>query len=175
MTRRIGTEIEEETIEHIVDFNKAREQRLKTKRRNTERIFFKNLMAVYSVVGQNQICPIDLVEVSEEGCSFQVPCEKKVEGASIVGGASSVSELLRVKASELPLRFYFSQDSYLEIFIRVQNSSYSIENGIKYLRYGCTIDKTLKSYLAYQQFVRFLKLFSEHSHKDISKTSVVFI
>ena len=173
MTRRIGTEVEDETIEHIVDFNKARELRLLTKRRNTERIFFKNLMAVYSVVGQNKICPVDLIEVSEEGCSFQVPCEK-VESTAIVDGVMNITEYLKVKASEIPLRFYFSQDSYLEIFIRIQNSSYSIENGAKYLRYGCTVDKTLKSYTAYQQFVKFLKLYSEYAHKDISRTSVVF-
>jgi hypothetical protein len=161
MTQRTGNSGSgETTLESVVDFNQAREQRLEEKRRNTERIFFRNLIGVYSVTGHSKMQPIELIDVSEEGCSFQLPCDPERNWPT---------------SNELPIRLYFSQDTYLEIIVRIQNSRPSIENGARFVRYGCMVDKELKSYPAYRAFVTFLKQYSEHAHKDMGDVSVFYL
>jgi hypothetical protein len=148
----------------VVDFSEARAQRMDEKRRKTERIFFNQLMGVYSVTGGgDQMQPIELLEVSEEGLSFQIKFD------------SNRKPWPAQDQTDLPIRLYFSQDTYVPIVIRVQNSTAKIEEGIRFLRYGCTVDKTLTSYPAYQQFVRFLKAYSEHAHKDMGEVSVFYL
>ena len=148
--------------EKVVDFNQAREQRLEEKRRKTERVFFKNFISVYSVVDKSKMHPVELIDVSEEGCSFQVPynLKKPIPWPQ--------------QSSDLPLRMYFSQDSFLEIIVHIKNSSPIYENETSYVRFGCAVDKSLTSYPAYQQFVRFLKLYAEHCRKDNGEMSVFF-
>src|SRR5689334_3934861 len=103
------------TLESVVDFNEAREQRLEEKRRNTERIFFKNLLGVYSVTGHSKMQPIELIDVSEDGCSFQIPYDPDRNWPT---------------SNEVPVRLYFSQDTYLEILVRIRHSRPSIESGV---------------------------------------------
>lgn len=163
MTHRTGNSSSEGTTleqERVVDFNEAREQKLEEKRRNTERIFFRNLIGVYSVTGHAKMQPIELIDVSEEGCSFQLPFDPDRNWPT---------------SNELPIRLYFSQDTYLEILVRIQNSRPSIENGNRYVRYGCMVDKELKSYPAYQAFIKFLRQYAEHAHKDMGDVSVFYL
>ena len=149
------------TGSHVIDFNEARAQRLEEKRKNTERILFRHLLSVYSVVGDSTMCPIEVIDISEEGCSFQVPFNP--------------TKPWPTDMSEIPLRLYFSQDTYLEIRVIIQNSRPSIENGARFTRFGCVVDKSVQSYQAYQQFVRFMKLYSEHSHKDTGNVTVFYL
>lgn len=158
MTQRTG---DGGGIQQVVDFGEARAQRMDEKRRKTERIFFKHLLGVYSVTNGSQIRPIELIEVSEDGLSFQVPFDTAKPWPN--------------DARELPIRLYFSQDTYIPVMLNVQNSRPSIENGVRYVRYGCTVDKSLSSYPAYEQFVKFLALYSEHSHKDKGEVSVFYL
>ena len=145
----------------VIDFNEARTQKLEEKRRTTERIFFKHLLNVYSIAGDSTMVPIEFIDMSEDGCSFQVPYNPEKPWP--------------VNANELPLRVYFSQDTYLEIRVSIQNSRPSIENNQRYVRYGCKIDRTTASYAAYDQFVKFLKLYSEHAHKDLGDVSIFYL
>ena len=55
------------------------------------------------------------------------------------------------------------------------NSRPSIENGARYTRFGCQMDAATASYPAYQQFVKFMKLYSEHAHKDMGDISVFYL
>ncbi len=153
-----GTPTQEE---HIVDFKQAREQRLEEKRRTTERIFFHNLLSVFSMVSESKMLPIDLIEVSEDGLSFQIPYNP--------------DHIWPKDTDEIPIRFYFSQNTYLEIQVKIQNSRPSIENHCRYVRFGCAVDRELKSYPAYQLFVKFLKLYAEHAHKDLGDVSVFYL
>mgnify|MGYP001586672425 CR=1 FL=1 len=146
--------------EHIVDFNEVRAQKLEEKRRKTERIFFQNLLNVYCVTGNSEIRQIELVDVSDEGCSFQVPHDSNHPWPT---------------TDELLIRLYFSQDTYLPINLKIQNSRACIEKGKRYTRYGCLVDKTLTSYQTYMQFVRFLKLYAEHAHKDKGDVTVFYL
>lgn len=148
--------------DQVVDFGQVRAQKLEEKRRTTERIFFKQLLSVYSVIGQSSMRPIEFIDMSEEGCSFQIPYDAE-------------NPWPKDATVDLPVRIYFSQDTYLEIRVRIQNSRPSIENNARYVRFGCTVEKSTQSYAAYQQFVRFMRTYSEHAHKDLGDVSVFYI
>lgn len=158
MSHRTGNTTDKQ--ERVVDFEQAREQRLAEKRRKAERIFFKHLLGVYTVTG-DQTMPIELLEVSETGCSFQVPFDPRKPWPA--------------DTNDIPLRLYFSQDTYLPIVVKVENSSPSIDGGVRYVRYGCSVDPTTSSFEAYQQFVRFLKLYAEHAHKDTGNVTLFYL
>ena len=147
--------------QQVIDFSEVRAQKLEEKRRSTERIFFKHLLSVYSVVGNAGMCPIEFIDLSEDGCSFQIPYDAQNPWPK--------------DANDIPLRIYFSQDTYLEIRVKIQNSRPSIENNRRYVRFGCSVDKTTQSFGAYQQFVRFLKAYSEQAHKDRGDVSVFYL
>ena len=164
MPQRTGTTSGNDTIteeQRVIDFNEVRSQKLEQKRRSTERIFFKHLLSVYSVVGGTSMCAIEFIDLSEDGCSFQIPYD--------------VNSPWPTDAENIPLRIYFSQDTFLEIRVKVENSRPSIENNRRYVRFGCSVDKTTQSYPAYQQFVRFMKAYSEHSRKDTGDVSVFYL
>lgn len=161
MTHRTGNNSDTSGIQQVVDFTEARAQKMDEKRRKTERIFFRHLLGVYCVTGNDQMRPIELIEVSEEGCSFQVPFDP--------------AKPWPAEAQDVPLRLYFSQDTYLPVVVNIQNSRPSIEEGVRYTRYGCSVDKSLSSFPAFQQFVRFLRLYSEHAHKDKGDVSVFYL
>jgi hypothetical protein len=167
MTQRTGNSNNESNIgteskqpERIVDFTQVREKRLEEKRRRTERIFFKNLISVYSVTGPSEAHPIELIEMSEDGCSFQTPFNTQSPWPT--------------RSEQVPIRLYFSRDTFLEIFVKIQNSRPSIENGKRYTRYGCSLDKEVSSYPAYLAFVRFLRLYSEQARRDMGDVSAFY-
>ncbi|MGK5087801.1 PilZ domain-containing protein [Bdellovibrionota bacterium FG-2] len=149
------------TEKQVIDFGEVRTKRLEEKRRKTERIFFKHLLNVYSVIGNGVIQPIEICDISEEGCSFQVPFNSNSPWPTTT--------------DNVPLRLYFSQDTYLEVFVTIQNSRPAIENNARYMRYGCSVHQTTASYAAYQQFVKFLKLYAEQSHKDLGDATVFYL
>lgn len=149
------------TSQHVVDFGEARAQKMEEKRRTTERIFFKQLLSVYSVIGTSKMCPIEFIDLSEDGCSFQIPYDAENPWPK--------------DSADVPLRIYFSQDTYLEIRCKIQNSRPSIENNRRYVRFGCSVEKETQSYDAYQQFVRFLKMYSQHAHKDLGDVTVFYL
>ncbi len=160
MSQRTGT-THGNGSQQVIDFSEVRAHKLEEKRRSTERIFFKHLLSVYSVVGNTKMCPIEFIEVSEDGCSFQIPYDAENPWPK--------------DAADIPLRIYFSQDTFLEIRVKVQNSRPSIENNRRYVRYGCSVDKSLSTYPAFQQFVRFLKMYSEHAHKDAGDVTIFYL
>ena len=144
----------------VVDFSEIRARKLDEKRRKTERIFFKNLMGVYTVSGNANMRPIEMLEVSEEGCSFQVVFDSKNPWPT--------------KDEPIPLRFYFSNDTYIMMHVQIRNSRPCIDQGMRYIRYGCEVDQSFASYEAYLQFVRFMKAYSLHAHRDMGDVSVFY-
>jgi hypothetical protein len=160
MSQRTGDTSNQDGGQQVVDFTQARARKLDEKRRKTERIFFKHLLGVYTVAGGSQIRPIELIEVSEEGCSFQVPFDARSPWPTDL--------------SEVPLRLYFSQDTYLPVNLRIINSSDSIVDGRRYLRFGCAVEPNTASHEAYVQFVRFLNMYSKHAHTDMGDVTVFY-
>jgi hypothetical protein len=155
-------EREQKTDDRVIDFNAKREKKLEEKRRTTERTFFKHLLGIYCVTGQSEMQQIEVVDVSEEGCAFQIPFDDK----NLSGPREK---------DNVPLRIYFSQDTYLPLIVSIQNSTPTIHEGRRYTRYGCKIDKSIATYPAYQQFVKFLHLYAEQAHKDAGKVSFFYI
>jgi len=149
------------TTMQVVDFNEVRAQRLEEKRRKTERIFFQHLLGVYTVVGSSTMFPIEVVDLSEEGIAFQMPYNEQKPWPTDI--------------NDIPIRLYFSQDTYLEVFVKIANSRPAIENNARYVRYGCSVDQSVSSYATYQQFVRFLKLYAESAHRDKGDVSVFYL
>ena len=162
MTQGMGnSDGRNQTVDRVINFNEVREQRLEEKRRQTERIFFKNILGVYSVIAHSKIHPIEMVDVSEDGCAFQIPYDSK--------------RIWPKDTQNIPIRLYFSQDTYIEIIVKIQNSRPFIQDGNSYVRFGCTVDKEASSYPAYQHFVRFLRLYAEHSRKDLGDVTVFYL
>ncbi len=145
----------------VIDFTQIREQKLEEKRRTTERVFFKHLLSVYTVAGRDSMFPVDIMDVSDDGIAFQVPFDPQKPWPA------------DLKA--FPLRLYFSQDTYMEVHVSIQNSRAAIENHARFLRLGCAIDKTTSSYPAYQSFVHFLKSYCSLAQKDKGGTSIFYL
>lgn len=150
-----------EPRKQVIDFTEVRAKKLEEKRRKTERIFFKHVMGIYSVSDNEDMVPIEIIDVSAEGLSFQVLFNPEKPWPK--------------NSNSIPIRFYFSQDTYLPLVLQVQNSRPCINDGRRYVRYGCTVDKSLSSYEAYKKFVLFLEAYSEHAHSDVGKVTHFYI
>lgn len=147
--------------EQVIDFNEARNQKLEEKRRKTERVFFKQLLGMYTVVDGEQMRAIDIVDISDEGLSFQVPFNPEKPWPK--------------NLEHFQIRMYMNQDMYLPISLQIQNSRPCIENGVRYIRYGCKVDQSLQSYQAYRSFVQFLKSYAEHAHQDKGDVTLFYL
>ena len=164
MDQKVEKEFKEKNKnESIIDFSQIRKKKIALKRRSIERLFFKNHIAVYALVEVDQLYKIEVIDVSEEGCSFRIPFEKNEETAVFKGPCTFLSQF-EIKKSDLPIRFYFSEKNYLEILIQIRYSTDFIEDGCHWIRFGCSVNQTFRSYKAYEQFIRFLKSYAEYAH-----------
>ena len=145
----------------VVDFNEAREQKLEEKRRKNERVLLKNLLGIYCVTEDEKIRAIDVVDVSDDGLSFQITFDPTNPWPN--------------SAKDLGLRLYFTQDTYLPVRVQILNSRPVIDHGIRYVRYGCKIDPSLTSVETFKQFVAFLKSYSEHAHRDLGDVTLFYL
>lgn len=135
----------------VVDFTGIRQEKIEEKRRQYERILFKNTLGVYSVLEKKGLHGIELIDISEGGLSFQLPENDDIqfsEGDSII------------------LRLYFASETFLPVAVKVVRVTTSIEEGSPTRRYGCIMDKSLASYSAVYHFVHFIKKCAEHGHND---------
>ncbi len=149
-------------IKHeVIDFNRVREEKMEEKRRSTERIFFTQLLGIYGVTGQEKMLSIELLDASFDGIAFKIPATAE----------EKIPKTLKI----LPIRLYFSQETYLPLEIKIQNSRPHIEDGIKYIRYGAVIDKTHGSYEAYEHFIKFMHAYSVHAHKDLGDVTLFYL
>lgn len=137
----------------VISFTKAREAKIEEKRRRYERILFKHILGVYCVAEGQGLKAVELVDVSSEGLSFQLPVNSKN------------LEILS-PGKDITFRFYFSQDTYIPVCVKVQNERSCIEEGQKYIRFGCFVDTASQSYETYKLFVMFLSKYAESSQQD---------
>ena len=144
----------------VVDFSKIREQKLDEKRRKTERIFFKQILGVYSV-SEDHMRQIELVDVSENGCAFLTPFNE--------------NDPWPAESTKMPIRIYFSQDTYISIGVEIKNSTPFIEDGIRKVRFGCEIKKDTVSYETYKLFIKFLNSYAKNAHKDNGQVSHYYL
>lgn len=139
----------------VLDFAEKRQANIEKKRRNFERIVFQNFLGAYSVIDNDgSIYPVTLVDISHDGCLFQVPWNVKRDQKMEEG-------------REVKMRMYFSKSSYIPVILTVKYGRESIDkDGETYMQYGCEFDKSMQSFQAMEKFIEFLYQFAEHSTFD---------
>ncbi len=149
----------------ILDFKQKREENIEKKRRNFERLLFQNFLGAYATLDDNSgsVLPITLIDISREGCLFQVPWNVK-ENKVITEG------------EERTLRMYFTKEAYIPALIKVKYSKEFIDQtGNVYMQYGCIFDTNISSFEALQSFIEFMYKFAEHSTHDHGENRVFYI
>lgn len=147
----------------ILDFTKKREENIEHKRRAFERIVFNNFLGAYTTMDEDGgIYPIDLVDVSQDGCMIQIPWNERTDKKFREG-------------DEKNFRMYFTKNSYVPVFVKIRYSQSYIENGKSFMRYGCEFDKSVPSFGALKSFIDFMSQFAEHSVVDRGDSKVFFI
>ena len=148
----------------VLDFVKKREENIEKKRRSFERILFQNFLGAYSVLdAQGTHYPITLIDISKEGCLFQVPWDCKSIGSELV------------KDEGMTLRMYFTKSTFIPVQVDVKYGKEFIDtDGQAYMRYGCEFDKSFPSFKAMESFIDFLYEFAEHSSIDKGDVKAFF-
>lgn len=148
----------------VLDFNAKREENIEQKRRQFERILFNNFLGAYTVVDQGgTIYPVNLVDVSREGCLFQVPWnmdrDTKIE-----------------EGTEITMRMYFTKKSFIPVVMVIKRGQEHVdEDGQTYMQYGAEFDTSMPSFQAVESFIDFMYKFAEHSSFDKGSQKVFFL
>ncbi len=139
----------------IIDFVAKRQESIETKRRSFERVVFKNLLGVYSVISTNDsIYPLEMIDISHEGCLIQVPLNEKTDDKF-------------KKGENLTFRMYFTEHSFIPVLVHiVYGKEVEGENGSIFMQYGCEFDQDTSSFAAIASFIDFVYKFAEHSVVD---------
>lgn len=148
----------------VFDFMKKRQEIIEEKKRNIERVMFDDFLGSYSVLDHHgSHFPINMVNISKDGCMFQVPYSKN-NGSQFE------------KGKEITLRIYFTQSSYIPLVVSVRHGHEFVDSrGDIYMRYGCEFNKEMPSYAAIESFVGFIYSFAEHSCLDKGDSKVYFL
>ncbi len=147
----------------VIDFVKKRSENVEQKRRAFERLVFQNFLGAYSVIDNHgSIYPITLVDISQDGCLFQVPWR-----------AGKDAKIQR--DTEIIMRMYFTKGSYIPVVVNVKHGKEIVmDDGTTYMQYGCEFDKSNSSFEAMQSFIDFMYKFAKHSAIDKGDTKVYF-
>lgn len=148
----------------VVDFNAKRKKNIEQKKRNFERVVFDEFLGVYSVVDdQGSSYPIKLIDVSKDGCQFQIPFSLKAKNQFKSG-------------TEVHLKFFFTKGSYLPALVTVRHAAeYVDKDGNAWLRLGGDFDTALPSFKALSSFISFIYEYAEFSCLDKGESKVFFL
>lgn len=148
----------------VLDFAEKRAENIEKKRRQFERLLFNNFLGAYTVVDQGgTIYPVSLVDISREGCLFQVPWNGEKD-------AKFENDF------EITMRMYFTKNSFVPVVLNVKYSrEYVDEDGQTYMQYGCEFDSSMPSFQAVETFIEFMYKFAEHSSVDKGSQKVYFL
>jgi hypothetical protein len=151
--------------EKVLDFTSKREENIEKKRRNFERVLFQNFLGAYTVIDQGgTIYPVSLVDISHDGCLFQVPWDMSKTSHDDESGR------------EISMRMYFTKQSFVPVLLTVKNTREHVDkDGTTYLQYGCEFDKTIPSFKAIESFIDFMNNFAEVSTIDRDEKKVFFV
>lgn len=148
----------------VVDFSEKRKQSIEQKRRTFERVVFQEFLGVYSVIDdQGSNYPVSLVDISHDGCQFQLPFSAKAKNQFKSG-------------TEVTLKFFFTKGSYLPAVVTVRHGSeYIDKDGNAWLRLGGEFDTSLPSFTALHSFIQFMYQYAEFSCLDKGESKVFFL
>jgi hypothetical protein len=148
----------------VVDFTEKRKKSIEQKRRTFERVVFQEFLGVYTVIDdQGAGFPIKLLDISKDGCQFQVPFSAKARNQFKEG-------------TEVTMKLYFTKGSYLPAVVTVRHASeYIDKDGDAWLRLGGVFDTTLPSFKAVSSFINFIYQYAEFSCLDKGESKVFFL
>jgi hypothetical protein len=148
----------------VIDFNEKRKKNIEQKRRTFERVVFQEFLGVYSVIDdQGAGYPVKLLDISKDGCQFQVPYSLKAMNQFKAG-------------TELTLKLYFTKGSYLPAVVTIRHASeYIDQQGDAWLRLGSEFDETMPSFKALSSFIDFIYQYAEFSCLDKGDSKVFFL
>jgi hypothetical protein len=148
----------------VVDFNEKRKESIEKKRRNFERVVFKEFLGVYTVVDdQGSGFPVKLLDISGEGCQLQLPHSAKAVNQFKSG-------------TEVTLKLFFTKGSYLPAVVTIRHASKHIDkDGDEWLRLGGEFDTSLPSFKALSSFINFIYEYAEFSCVDKGEGKVFFL
>jgi hypothetical protein len=152
------------TNNKVLDFNKKREENIEAKRRNFERLLFRDFLGAYSVIDESEtLYPIELVDISKKGCLFQVPW-------------NDATDKEFAKGTEIKMRMYFTKQTFIPVLIKVKYGKKFVgDNGQAFMQYGGEFDSSMPSFTALQSFIDFMYKFAEHSTFDKEHSTVFFL
>lgn len=139
----------------VINFTKKREEAIEQKRREFERIMFKNFLGVYCVIDEGEeLSPLELIDISDKGCLIQIP-----ENGEYLS--------FYKKNKDIQIRIYFTNKDYLSLSLRIAYCNKFInEQNEEFERFGCEFNQNSVSYEALLYFVRFIQKFAEFSCSD---------
>ncbi len=148
----------------VLDFLEKRKENIELKRRQFERLLFNNFLGAYTVVDQGgTLFPVSLVDVSHDGCLFEVPWNGERDTKLEDG-------------YEITMRMYFSKKTFIPVVLEIKYGRETVgEDGQTYMQYGCEFDKSMPSFAAIESFIDFMYKFAEHSSLDKGSNKVYFL
>lgn len=148
----------------VVDFGARRKESIEQKRRSFERVVFQEFLGVETVVDdQGSGFPVKLVDISADGCQFQLPFSLKAKNQFKAG-------------TEITMKLFFTKGTYLPAVVTVRHASeYVDKDGDAWLRLGGEFDTSLPSYKALESFVNFIYQYAEFSCLDKGESKVYFL
>ncbi len=142
----------------VVDLIKYRKNKNDERRREYERTLFNRLLGVYSFVETDKLRQVEIIDLSLNGIKFREEYNQK-----------------RFEPREkINIRFYCTPSSFLKVIATIKRLNEKIENGKKYIEYGCEIDNKTKSYEALKQLVCFMQKYSEIACPDSNPPIIWF-
>lgn len=147
----------------VIDFNKKRKESIEQKKRQFERIFFKELIGCYTAIDNGQkIIPVDIVDISKSGCLIEL--------AKSSGG----NKEFEIDA-EVSIRLYFTKKSYIPLIAKVARVEETTNTrGVEVFHFGAEFDSNLPGHHVLEAFVDFVSKFAEFSRVDNESEKVYF-
>lgn len=148
----------------VVDFSEKRKQSIEQKRRTFERVVFQDFLGVETVIDdQGSGFAVNLVDISKDGCQFQVPFTMKAKNQFKAG-------------TEVTLKLFFTKGTYIPAVVTVRHASeYVDQKGDAWLRLGGEFDTSLPSFKALSSFINFIYQYAEFSCVDKGESKVFFL
>ena len=139
----------------VIDFKAKREENVEKKRRAFERVLFQNFLGAYTVIADGDLVyPVTLVDLSHDGCLFQVPWNEK-------------SDKKIAENTEVKMRMYFTKHSYVPVIVNIRyGNTFTDQDGQTYMHYGCEFDKSMPTFDVMKDFINFMYSFAENSVVD---------
>ncbi len=145
---KTGTADNEASKSNVVSLTKIRAAKAEKERRESERFFLNEMTQIYCLINGTSPAPVNLLELSETGCSFRVP--------------TRLLESVKTDDTEICLEFQFTRSTRIRLGFAVRSKISQIDDQISYVRFGCEANKNFSSYRTYVKFVKFVQAIADY-------------